>query len=261
MSYSILHNKHEIISCLERNPYLNLYSIGDLDDFFRPYTTWYGIRSGNHVKEIVLVYNGPQLPTIVGLSKNLDNMKDLLESIQDLLPPRFYAHLSPGLESLFRREFEVETGIPHYKMALLNKDILPGINTDMVSCLSDKDLPALRALYDKSYPENWFDPRMLMTNQYFGIREDNRIIAAAGVHVFSLEYKAAAIGNIVTDSAYRKMGYGTKVTAALCKSLLSANLRVGLNVRTDNKAAAECYRKLGFEINAAYEEYIISRKV
>jgi hypothetical protein len=36
----------EIEAFLRRDVFLNIYAIGDLDDFFRPFTTWYALRDG-----------------------------------------------------------------------------------------------------------------------------------------------------------------------------------------------------------------------
>lgn len=45
------------------------------------------------------------------------------------------------------------------------------------------------------------------------------------------------------------------MTAALCQRLLCDGIEViGLNVMRDNEAALRCYRKLGFEPIAEYEE-------
>ena len=260
MSVICLHEKQEIEHLLEKNPYLHLYSLGDLDDLLWPYTIWYGYRSDNELKTVVLVYAGPQLPTVIGLSRNHEDLKKHLNSLQHLLPVRFNAHLNHDMEAVFHKNYNIESGLQHYKMAFLGKDNIPEIDTGEVICLDQTDLPALQSLYDECYPGNWFDPYMLQTNQYFGIKERGRILTAAGVHVFSQRYKVAAIGNIITRTDYRNRGYGSKVTAKLCESLSALDLRIGLNVNANNSAAVACYNKSGFQIIAEYDEYLISRK-
>jgi hypothetical protein len=39
-----LHDKDAIRALLLRDPELHIYSIGDLDDFFWPYTAWHTLR-------------------------------------------------------------------------------------------------------------------------------------------------------------------------------------------------------------------------
>jgi len=258
--YVRLHEKREIKRFLEQDPFLHIYALGDLDDFFWPYTSWYGSQSNRELETIVLVYAGPQLPTVLALSDDHDAMAKLLTSIGQILPYRFYAHLSPGLETILRTTHAVESGADHYKMALHDGGPVAAVDTSGVDRLGPDDLPALQMLYDESYPGNWFDPRMLLTNQYFGIRDGEQLISAAGVHVFSPRYRVAALGNIVTRPECRNNGHGTRVTAALCQSLSRTGTRIGLNVQADNVAAISCYRKLGFQVSASYGEFEVHRK-
>jgi hypothetical protein len=44
------------------------------------------------------MYVGCPLPTLLALSNEQRVIADLLSAIRHLLPNRFYAHLSPGLE-------------------------------------------------------------------------------------------------------------------------------------------------------------------
>ena len=261
MDYVCLHNKKEIESYLRRDVYLHIYSIGDLDDFFWPYTTWYGFSSNDGIAAIVLIYAGPSLPTLVAFSREEnDAMATLLNSIRRLLPDRFYAHLSPGLATVLDAAHDLESHGGHCKMALIDKTLMSGKDFSDVERLSVEDLTAIRALYEESYPGNWFDPRMLETNQYFGIRESGRLVSIAGVHVYSPQYKVAALGNITTLPTHRGRGYGTRVTARLCKALIDEGMDIGLNVKADNEAAISCYRKIGFKAVASYEEFAVQKR-
>ncbi len=79
-------------------------------------------------------------------------------------------------------------------------------------------------------------------------------MCTAGVHVYSSSYRVAALGNIATDSAWRGQGLAQRATAQLCRWLLDTVDTIGLNVNADNAAAIACYRKLGFEVAAEYDE-------
>lgn len=258
--YDSLTDKEEIKVFLEQDTFLHIYSLGDLDDFFWPFTTWYGTRKNNELKAVILIYNGPDLPTVCALSRDYDKMADLLCSVMQKLPNRFYLHLSPNLETILTKSYIIESVSEHYKMALTDFSAILEQDTSEVICLSVTNLTALEKLYNENYPENWFNPRMLETDQYFGITEGDRIVSAAGVHVFSKIYKVAAPGNIVTHTDFRGNGYGTLVTAALCKSLLKFKVRIGLNVQKDNIPAIRAYTKLGFEIIAPFSEFVVKQK-
>jgi predicted GNAT family acetyltransferase len=206
------------------------------------------------------VYVGLPIPTLLALSDEYEVIAKLLTSIQHLLPYRFYAHLSPGLKRVLSSTYDLESHGEHYKMALLDKIPLPNKDYSGIVRLGKRELTEIQALYKQSYPENWFDPRMLETGQYFGLREDNLLVSIAGIHVYSPQYKVAALGNIATLPAYRNKGYGTRVTAKLCQALISEGMQVGLNVKKDNNAAISSYKRLGFEIVNSYEEFTVQRK-
>lgn len=64
---------------------------------------------------------------------------------------------------------------------------------------------------------------------------------------------------MVTHPDHRNKGYGTRVTARLCQSLLESVELIGLNVKADNVPAMACYRALGFEIVAPFTEFMVER--
>jgi ribosomal protein S18 acetylase RimI-like enzyme len=171
-----------------------------------------------------------------------------------LLPRQFFAHLSPGLTTILQQTGTVTSHGPHYKMALVHPSRLDSVDTSGVERLSEADAPALCPFFAQNYPRNWFDPRMLSTGQYFGLRGPNGFLSVAGVHVYSERYRVAALGNVTTHTAHRGSGLATKVVAALCQNLRRTVDHVGLNVAAGNAAAIRCYQRLGFEIAAEYEE-------
>ena len=182
-------------------------------------------------------------------------MQSLLIALQEHLPDVLYAHLTPGLARCLSKRFDAGPAKPALKMALRDASRVAAIDTGDVAALHAGELESVKALYRDAYPDNWFDPRMLDTGGYCGVRDSDRWIAIAGVHVLSHDYRVAALGNITTSPAARRRGLGTRVTAALCQKLLREGIEtIGLNVMRDNPAALECYRKLGFETVAAYEE-------
>jgi hypothetical protein len=54
MSFIYLHDREEIEKFLRKDIFLNIYGIGDLDDFFWPYTCWFGHRSDGGIDAAVL---------------------------------------------------------------------------------------------------------------------------------------------------------------------------------------------------------------
>jgi ribosomal protein S18 acetylase RimI-like enzyme len=167
--------------------------------------------------------------------------------------------LSLPLIGTVSQQYSLDSHGEHLKMALTQPALLDRADTSDVTRLDDGDLDDLLHLYEHSYPGNWFDPRMLETGQYFGLRRAGGLISAGGVHVFSPRYRVAALGNIATHPDHRGKGYATAVTAALCKSLLATVDTIGCNVRADNDPARRCYGTLGFRPIASYHEFMAER--
>lgn len=256
-----MHSRDEIEPFLRRDPYLHLYALGDLDPFFWPYTTWYGLRAGGHLEQICLLYSGVTPPVLLALAgAPLDSLYDLLRQIRPLLPARFYAHLSEGAAAILATGYEIFSFGRHEKMGLRAPARLEAVDTGEVVPLVAADRDELEVLYEVSYPGNAFDPRMLETGFYGGIRRYGRLVSAAGIHTYSRQYRVAVLGNVTTHPDFRGQGLGTAVTARLCRALLPTVDHVGLNVKANNEAALHCYQKLGFERTHVYEEVLLEIK-
>jgi ribosomal protein S18 acetylase RimI-like enzyme len=254
-----LHSKDEVEGFCRRNPSLHLYAIGDLDDFFWPHTTWYALREGGQVRQLVLLYTGQPLPTVLAYAEEpAGPMRELLRDLVRVLPRRFYAHLTEGLADALADDYRVRPHGAFHKMGLTDRSRAAGLDGSEAVALSAADTDDLLALYGAGYPGNWFVPRMLQTGFYFGIRRGGALVSAAGVHVYSRPYKVAALGNITTRPDARGQGLATAVTVRLCQELLRAGVEcVGLNVKADNRSAIACYEKVGFERVADYREYTL----
>ncbi|MFC7547006.1 GNAT family N-acetyltransferase [Plantactinospora sp. GCM10030261] len=244
-----VHDRAELAALLRRDPARHAYQLGDLDDFFWPYTTWYARGDS-----VALLYHGVDPPTLLLFDDPAGPAGELLDDLSSLLPTRLYAHLSPGLDWRLARRYDLTPGGPHLKMALTEPARLASALAEG-SPLTAADLPELARLYEVSYPANWFDRRMLETGQYVGVRRDGELVAVAGVHVWSPVYRVAALGNITTHPAHRGRGLAGLAVAALCRRLAATVDHVTLNVRADNAAATAVYRRLGFTTVARYAEF------
>jgi ribosomal protein S18 acetylase RimI-like enzyme len=232
-------------------PALNVYALGDLDDRFWPHTKWFARGDA-----IALIYSAGELPVL--LCQGDGEHAALVAELRDELPATLYAHLSPALVDELRPRFATKSPGPSSKMGLVTPRL--DVDTSRAERLAPADRDELIAFYARAYPGNWFDPRMLETGQYFAIRDGGALVAAAGIHVYSKRERCAALGNIAVDPDARGGGLGQVVTAAVCKSLLvDVDVdRIGLNVRTENRAAVACYSRLGFAIIAPYEEHLLT---
>jgi GNAT superfamily N-acetyltransferase len=256
-----LHQKGEIENLLRGDDVpLHLYEIGDLEEPFWQHTIWYALPQTGP-KPVLLLYSGLSLPTLLGLTKRYpDPLSDLLRATAPLLPWRFYSHLSPGQSSALEAPYRLELKGEFIKMSLRDPSQLEDVDTTEVISLGPQQAAELQHLYEISYPGHWFEPHMLQTGFYYGIRHDSQLVCAAGVHVHSPAQRVAGLGNVATHPQHRNRGLARAACARLCGELLPTVDHIGLNVKGDSTAAIACYRRLGFEQTARYEEYMIERR-
>ncbi|SCG67754.1 GNAT family N-acetyltransferase [Micromonospora halophytica] len=249
------HDRAVLAALLRHDPVLYAYQLGDLDDFFWPYTSWF-----RRDDQVALLYHGVDEPVLIALAPpaRRDVLAALLTDLAPVLPARLYAHLSPGLAQVLRRWYRIPAGGAHHRMALTDLGRLARV-APAGEPLGSADLPALRALYADAYPGNWFDARMLDTGQYVGIRRDGVLVAVAGVHVWSPTYGVAALGNVTTRPAVRGQGLAGAAVAALCARMRPHVGQIVLNVQADNHRAVRLYERLGFTRAADFGEYRLTR--
>jgi len=256
MKFEILKEKDVIYNILKDDIENQIFCIGDLDDFYWNHTSWYILKLNKKVKALALLYKGSDIPTLLLFeSENLNQGKGLLDKLKDQLPDKFYAHLSPNLLENFKPENIIENYGHSLKMTSRIKFDNPF--DDNIRILQTEDIIEIKNLLHIAYPKNWFDERMILTGKYIGYFNDKNLIGIAGIHVYSPKYKVAALGNIATHPNFRGQNIASKLIRTLCYDLQQTVDIIGLNVRLENKAAIECYKKLGFEITGEYIECLL----
>ncbi|MFX0029038.1 MAG: GNAT family N-acetyltransferase [Candidatus Hermodarchaeota archaeon] len=234
--------------------FLYAYHIGDLDDFYFSDCKWFGLKEGGHLIEVILLYTGLKVPTLL-IFGSTERMPDLIKEILDKLPNRFYCHYQNDFHKFFESEYQM-TFLGTYLKMKFQGDFakLPTIDINETFLLNEEDTSDLLSLYQTAYPESYFIPYMLKTRKYFGIRAEKEIVSVAGVHVFSPLYNIAALGNITTHPNFRGRGLAKKCIVRLLKSFNGLIDQVGLNVKDENLIALRLYEKLGFHIHCTYKE-------
>jgi len=261
MPYECLHDRDELEAFFLRDPVLHLYSLGDLDPAFWPHTCWFGRREGGDLADVVLLYLGLALPTVQAFASGEHGpAADLLVELLPALPARFHAHLGPpALEDTLREHRAFAPYGLSLRMFLDDPLKVELPEPDGLVVLDRGDEGAIRALLAEAYPHNFFEPRMLDSGLYLGVRRDGQLLAMAGLHVRSERYRAAALGNVATHPDARGYGLARGLTAAVCRRLLDRGVaRIGLNVREANTAGRALYEGLGFNTRLQYQEGVAS---
>ncbi|MEC0240306.1 GNAT family N-acetyltransferase [Paenibacillus dokdonensis] len=96
-----------------------------------------------------------------------------------------------------------------------------------------------------------------LCNPFYGVLEQEELIAVGGYHIYSEDY--VELGNIGTDAAWRRQGYGKKVCTELTRKGRSVTPNVYLNVIEENVGAIGLYRSIGYEVicNQFIVEFVI----
>jgi RimJ/RimL family protein N-acetyltransferase len=256
-----LRDRDALAQFFRDRPAVHAYELGDLDDFFWPHTRWLGWMPNGRVEQVALLYDEPDPPVLLALAEEpAAGMAALLRSLVETLPQAVYAHLSPGLVDVLVPRL-VPAGDPaqHLKLGLIDPRPLARYDTAECELLSSADLEEVERFYAHAYPRTWFQPRMLETGRYVGVRRGPELACVAGVHVWSPEWRVACLGNVATAPAARGEGLATAACARLCRVLLDDGIDVlSLNVRADNAAAIRAYEKLGFAHAADYVEVMLT---
>jgi ribosomal protein S18 acetylase RimI-like enzyme len=183
----------------------------------------------------------------------LEQAADFAAALLPHLPTRMYAHLGVDIVGEFEQRFRVERRGLCQQMQLKHPERLP-IAGDETAVLTPEDARELGSFYERHYPDTAFDPSMLSTKQLRVVRREGTILSVAGLHVYSDTYRVAALGNVATAPAFRRLGLGRRVSAALCRSLMDSGIEtIGLDVMVDNSPAIAMWESLGFEAGLAFQ--------
>jgi RimJ/RimL family protein N-acetyltransferase len=238
----------EVRAFFESDRLLAAYALADLDPQSVDQARWWVCRRGHDVvAAALLVEILPFRPCFaMGDAEALGPLFAEMHESRLIVatPPR----CRPAVEQTFRFE---------------RVDVMRRMVTDRASFrprtpqrptrLGPTDLEDLIELYGEA-SRSYFTAERLAREIYFGIRDGDRIVSAAGTHVHSAEAGIAAVGNVLTRIGYRDRGLATSVTSAVTDEALRSQRDVVLNVRQDNVPAIRVYERLGYRAHATFIE-------
>ncbi|MDQ3448751.1 MAG: GNAT family N-acetyltransferase [Chloroflexota bacterium] len=239
---------------LEGDRLFAAYAICDLEEREFPRTRWGIAMDRGQVVSVVLEYSGlsPQPLFVMGDEEGVTAI------LEDVIRPRvaYLAGLSHSLPAV-ERVYRIESGPPMVRMWVDRATFVPA--PLVAARLMPAEIGDLNRLYDLGF-SSWLPADAIRHGVYYGIRENGRLIAAAGTHVIGREARLGVVGNVLTHRDHRSQGYAKLTTGAVTAELLRTCDQVVLNVRSDNPPALAAYRALGYQEHARFEERIVRRR-
>lgn len=260
----VVHERDRIETFLRRREALQIYGLGDLEPGLRELVLWYGLERGEagegELVALVMVFLPLAEPCLLAICGESEReraaLRELLLRLHPALPPRFYAHVTEGLEAALPGAAQDRT--PSLKMARRGAPEPGEAHPAAVERLPPEAWPEALELLNRASPHHWFDPRQVVGDVY-GLRESGRLVAVAGTHVFAPGVGVAALAHVATDPERRGRGLARRVVTGLCRRLVERGcFMLGLNVAAHNAAAIGLYKSLGFRVVGRYVELRIT---
>jgi ribosomal protein S18 acetylase RimI-like enzyme len=245
----------EISTFLEQDRWYAAYALGDLEPGFFEQCQWFGADVQGELRSLALLFEGLDPPALFLMGESV-GIALILGAVLRPAAALFIcseSHL-PALKAHYRTG-EVDAML---RMTLAASDFHP-VNAPGVERLGPGYAGELARLYDCAHG-NAFGPYQLAQGIFYGIKEEGRLVSAAGTHLVAKTTKIAAVGNVCTYPEQRGRGYATLCTSAVCAELLGMGLDVVLNVERGNAPALHVYQKLGFCVYCPFVEGIAARQ-
>ncbi len=101
-------------------------------------------------------------------------------------------------------------------------------------------------LYNSEGSPTYYRREHIEDGCYWGVTDDERLVAIAGTHAIGRKHGIAILGNVFTHPRYRGRGHATLVTSAVTAALLEQVDDVVLSVDPNNEPAVRAYQRLGY---------------
>jgi ribosomal protein S18 acetylase RimI-like enzyme len=248
LSLKRLRAKEEICDFLMQDRLYAAYAVCDLEPALFGQCEWYAAARNGGLTALCLLFTGlpPDRVFLMGSEQDLEPVL-----AEFLAARKAYVACRPQHLGALSRFYSVGKIEVMSRMVLRPERFTP---TDgPVRRLGPNHVHSLQDLY-RWYGDVAFAPYQLDQGVFYGIEQDGNLVATAGTHLVSRDYRLGIVGNVFTHPDYRGKGYAEACTSAVVEELLSLSLDVVLNVGQRNKVASGLYRRLGFEAYCSFVE-------
>ncbi len=226
-----------ILGILESDRSWCAYALADLSPPWSEQSDWSVLG-----KSLLLVFRGLSPPVLFGVGEP-DQLHALFENLS---PGQYWYTLRPTDFSLVQERVGEFSRARMWRMRLVDDSFEQWI--EPATRLEKNHLTQIDQLFagHADQPDAYL-PDQVEHGVYFGIYDEETLLAVAGTHVVDRQQGVAAVGNIFTSPHHRRRGYGIRATAAVVKHLVELDIEtIVLNVEMANQPAIDMYLNLGF---------------
>ena len=224
-----------------------LYALGDLDPRRSANCHWY-LRG----RSVALLYREFGTPILFAAGT-----PDVLADLPD--PDACLLHIPEAFLTAVAHRFELDWTCPMLRMAIEPAHFAPSRVRAPIEPLGEAPERELLELYEDGRESgeepDFFMPSQLGDGTFVGVREEGRLVAAGGTHLYSAVESVGAVGNVYTRRSHRGRGHAAAVVAAIVQRLIDRGTEtIGLNVKAANAGAIRVYQRLGFSVHTRFWE-------
>ena len=232
------------------------YALGDLEEGMWQISTYLGAFRDGKLESVALIWRGVEPPVLVQFGTD-----EAAAALFSYLPDKVFYMLPAAMMPVYQQHFETPAKID----SLWRMQVTPSsfkstqAQPETTRRLTESDVTALQRLYADDGPRaeviEALSASQINSGVFFGVFQQDRLVAVAGSHFCSPNESVAAVGYVYTTAAERGKGYATLATSAVTQTFFETGIRdVILNVAQPNAPAIRAYEKLGFRIHAAIME-------
>lgn len=214
-----------------------------LDDRYWDLANWYGYQDGSNQGLFMTFPN--LVPTPVFMMGEPNCLTQIIKT--DIMPDTIFVEAPISCVGMLKQQYEFDSIIIMSKMKMGHFRPSTFPTEPKVRRLEPRDYTLAHELYTRNVEKGHFDDDQFNNGVYFGVEEDDKLVAMAGTTVLCMDYRTATIGNVITDDDHRAKGYATALLIELCQQLIHYCYDcICIKVSRGNIGAITLYRRLGF---------------
>jgi hypothetical protein len=227
------------------------YALCDLESPLWEYSSFYWAEQGNK-KALVLHVDLDSLRILSGFG-DPEGINAVWSEIRLPLDMQYSFRTEREVEGL-QQYYHLESLYPMWRLYLRTSEIVSWDSGIEVVPIGPDRNDELSAIFE-GHPECAYVPEQLHTGVFYGVLNNEKLLAVVGTHVLSKKYRIAGVGNAFTLPEVRRKGYFRACLAMVIAQLSEMGIDdIIANVGVDNIPSLNGALALGFKKHCQYWE-------